>query len=267
MTLSVLTASDERKLITLSTVKTRLGITVSTHDTTLTELIEEASSAIEEYVGRDLARQRYTETVAGLDRDRILLSRFPVDPESVTLTIDGTADTTFAVEDAEHGILFYDGGWPSESDQERTIAVTYRAGYVLPGSIGDWTAATAYTAASNTTVASWVRPTALNASPLLFECTTAGTSHASTQPTWPTTAGGTVTDSSVTWTARTAKELPAVLRNCAWLATQYLWATRSRAAGVASMKAEDFEVSYFATQTETLLPTSVIRALGRWRLG
>jgi hypothetical protein len=35
-----------------------------------------------------------------------------------------------------------------------------------------------------------------------FECTTAGTSHASTEPTWNTTLGGTVVDNTVTWTTR-----------------------------------------------------------------
>lgn len=36
----------------------------------------------------------------------------------------------------------------------------------------------------------------------LFECTTAGTSHASVEPTWPTVSGNTVSDGTVTWTAR-----------------------------------------------------------------
>lgn len=38
---------------------------------------------------------------------------------------------------------------------------------------------------------------------LLFEATVAGTS-ATTEPTWPTTVGGTVVDGTVTWTARAA---------------------------------------------------------------
>jgi hypothetical protein len=39
-----------------------------------------------------------------------------------------------------------------------------------------------------------------------FECTVAGTSHASTEPTWNTTLGGTVVDNTVTWTTRGAAQ-------------------------------------------------------------
>lgn len=57
----------------------------------------------------------------------------------------------------------------------------------------EWTAATAYTLGQS------VEPTVGNG--LRYECTTAGTSHASTQPTWPTTPiGTTVTDNTVVWT-------------------------------------------------------------------
>lgn len=37
----------------------------------------------------------------------------------------------------------------------------------------------------------------------LFECTTAGTSHATTEPTWDAVDGNTTADNTVTWTART----------------------------------------------------------------
>ena len=42
-----------------------------------------------------------------------------------------------------------------------------------------------------------IRPTTVNGHS--YKCTIAGTSHASTQPTWPTTANGTVVDNTVTW--------------------------------------------------------------------
>lgn len=56
-----------------------------------------------------------------------------------------------------------------------------------------WTATTAYV------VGDFVSPT--TGSDTYFECTSAGTSGAS-EPTWPTTAGATENDDSVTWTCR-----------------------------------------------------------------
>lgn len=53
-----------------------------------------------------------------------------------------------------------------------------------------WAANTAYTTASYVT----------NASGYYFRCTGAGTSHPTTEPTWPTTIGSTVVDSGATWT-------------------------------------------------------------------
>jgi len=59
-----------------------------------------------------------------------------------------------------------------------------------------WVAATAYS------VGDYVRPTSLSKfTGYTYKCTTAGTSHASTEPTWPTTQNGTVTDSgTLVWT-------------------------------------------------------------------
>ena len=57
-----------------------------------------------------------------------------------------------------------------------------------------WTDANAYT------VGDIVRATALQASGLVFRCTTAGTSGGS-EPAWATDIGSTVTDNTVVWTA------------------------------------------------------------------
>jgi len=58
-----------------------------------------------------------------------------------------------------------------------------------------WVAATVYAEDAV------VRPTSLSTfTGYTYICTTAGTSHAATEPTWPTTEDGTVSDGTVTWT-------------------------------------------------------------------
>jgi lambda family phage minor tail protein L len=57
-----------------------------------------------------------------------------------------------------------------------------------------WASSTAYA------VGAIVRATSLQASGLVFQCTTAGTSS-STQPAWPTDIGSTITDGTVVWKA------------------------------------------------------------------
>jgi len=63
----------------------------------------------------------------------------------------------------------------------------------------DWAVATAYAVGDFVKATSAAQPT------LLFECTTAGTSHATTEPTWDTTPGNTTADESpLVWTTRSA---------------------------------------------------------------
>lgn len=57
-----------------------------------------------------------------------------------------------------------------------------------------WASSTAYA------VGAIVRASSLQASGLVFQCTTAGTSS-STQPAWPTDIGSTITDGTVVWKA------------------------------------------------------------------
>ena len=64
-----------------------------------------------------------------------------------------------------------------------------------------WEADTAYS------LGDVVVPTAGLENGFRYECTTAGTSHATTEPTWPTTEGGTVVDGTVTWTCRFGNHL------------------------------------------------------------
>ncbi len=62
----------------------------------------------------------------------------------------------------------------------------------------DWTVATSYS------LGTIIEPTTDNG--YIYKCTTAGTSHATTEPTWPTSINSTVTDnSSVVWTCYAAR--------------------------------------------------------------
>ena len=56
----------------------------------------------------------------------------------------------------------------------------------------EWSVATVYALGDS------IQPTTGNT--YRYQVTTAGTSHATTEPTWPTTIGDTVTDNTVTWT-------------------------------------------------------------------
>jgi hypothetical protein len=60
----------------------------------------------------------------------------------------------------------------------------------------------AWAAATNYALGDFRRPTTANG--FRYEVTAdAGSSHATTEPTWPTTVGATVVDSGITWTCRT----------------------------------------------------------------
>jgi len=248
MSVKVLSASAVTALIPRADVKTRLGIAAATttYDDLIDDLIADASSQIAEFLGRPLARQQYLETVSGGNRARILLSRFPVDRDSVTLTIDDTADTDFTVEDPDQGVLYRDGSWPINTARnwpaerpEENIAITYKAGWVLPDQI-------AALANASYTTAQWVRP----ASPvgdLLMQVTTAGSSGTATEPTWPTTAGDTVTVGTVVFTARHAIELPRAILSVCWLLVRRAWTATKLLAGVRSISSDGQTIEYQAS--------------------
>jgi hypothetical protein len=265
MGLIVTTKADVTDLIELATIKTRLGISGSSEDSLLGELIDEASSAIVDYVGRDLARQTYAETMKGLGRTRALLSRFPVDSDSVTATIEGVAETGFAVQNAETGILWLEDAWDDRWEDEETVSVSYKAGFLIPqtatakGNVTTWTASAAYVAGA------WVRPSTPSLSPFFMECSTAGTAGGS-EPTWPA-AGSTVTDGTVGWTARRAWELPNVIRSCAWLTVQDLYSRQgAERPGLVAWSAAGHSETYASDSTSADLPPNVKRTLDRWRL-
>lgn len=72
---------------------------------------------------------------------------------------------------------------------------------LIEAAVSDWAASTAATARTATAIGTIVRPTTHNG--YIYECTTSGTGH-TTEPTWPTVPGDTVTEGagSIVWTCR-----------------------------------------------------------------
>lgn len=257
-------AATVTDLVTRADVKARLGITDTDDDAVIDTAIDEASRAIEQYIGRPLGLQTYREiTSAAQSRQQTLrLSRWPLDPESLTVTQQGTALTSdVTVVNSQHGEVWRSATWPRvqafDSAGVAGLQADYRAGYLLPGQVSAWAGDTAIAAGA------WVRPS--GTSPFLFECTTPGTTD-STEPTWATAddRGETITDGTVVWTAVELEELPEVFTLCAYLVTQHLYSDRP--AGLKFWKEGDSSESFNDGAMTDVLPPNVLRSLNGWRI-
>lgn len=151
MAVTVVTPADSRDLTTVHEVKEGLGLDQDdeTHDQFIGRLIGQASGAIERWTGRPFARETVKETLAGVGRVDLVLSRTPI-ISVASVTIDGDVVTDFSIRDAEAGILFRESGWPTSEirghniasyltgETKDTIEVQYEGGYDLPGSEGSF---------------------------------------------------------------------------------------------------------------------------------
>lgn len=148
--LEVITSAVNKRLTTLTTVKSELGIPESdtSQDALLTSLIDQASDAIVTFCGRPFAKESYRETLPGYGTNRLILSRTPV-VEITSVMADGEVITDYLLEDAEAGILYRKRGWqwapalnwgiiphPVGGNENLNFTVEYIAGYVLPGDAG-----------------------------------------------------------------------------------------------------------------------------------
>jgi len=266
MAVRVLSRTPYPGLVSLAAAKAYLGITDSTSDTLLQSLIDAVSNLFEVEIGRPLLRQQYEETLPGEDRKRLLLSRFPIDPDSVAVEINDVADTTFSVEESSTGTLYRATSWPSRypalgEASQSNIAVTYRAGWVPPDALRTWS--TGLTLASG----AWLRPSSPASSPLLFEITTAGASGSGSEPTWPTTAGATVAVGTATATARDAVEVPKAIALMASFTVYMIWKAKDRQPGMTSLSADGFSASWSADAAWAgiAIPPQISAALQAWR--
>lgn len=249
MGLTVTERSPESLVVPVADVESRLEITGET--ALLQDLIREVQDLFEHELERPIPRQVYSEALPGLDRRDLVLTVWPLEAESLSVTVDGDSVTDFTTE-ADRGTLWRESGWPADEDPSRVV-VAYAGGWVLPAEVSDWQASTAYAAGR------WARPTVRTASPLLFQCTSAGTS-AGTEPDWSAAAAGdTVADGSVTWTAKTARELPERLRSLIYAAVRHLHDARPPA--LKRWKEDVFEEEWDTSSLQSILPRQIVRGL------
>lgn len=264
----VVTAAKARALVPVATLRAELGLPDTSQDAKLARLIAAMSAAFEGQSGlkRPLVRQTYREHTNGLGGAQLPLSNRPIESVSVVeYGIDETdleeiAASEYSIAGRRRGFLYRILGWPEVRLQTPTSAaagaelyhfhITYVAGWVPPGSgpglVSTWAADTVMVENQ------FVKPAAAANGhiDLLYEATGIagdGKTHATTEPTWPTTVGATVVDDAVTWTARAARELPADIQEVAILtAAQWFEGALDVPVGVESESADGFQVSYDA---------------------
>jgi hypothetical protein len=255
----VLTEARSKALVPLAYVKARLEIEDADSDASLSLLIGTASSAIVQYLGFDLARQQYEEARSGAGRTRMWLSCPPIDPEQLTVSVDGSAVDDVVVQSAEHGKLFLSSGWTAPGIcGEQNVVAGYFGGYLLPDDVTAWSAETAIEAGI------WTRSS--SGSVLRFECTTQGTSGA-TEPDWPTTAGETVADGDAVWTARSAYELPEAFYPHVYGLVLRDVKVGQIPPGMTSFKAGDVEGAFSVTLLADSLPSHTKNFLDEFATG
>lgn len=158
-------------LTTLAKLKAALGISASTYDTQLEDLIDEISDAIESYVGHDLHYEEdIEEKVQAGDRYLLKVSRTPV-VAVVSVAYDGTAldSALYEIESANAGMIRLltgpyhdDWSWALFAAQRvpgtarKLMTITYDGGYTLPASGSQTLPKTITRAATSACVAAWL---------------------------------------------------------------------------------------------------------------
>lgn len=202
--------------VTLTEIKANsaLASTDTNHDTLLRILRDAAVGQVERYLARALVysawKSWFTCWPAGDEFVMPLGQLRSVTSIKYTDT-DGTEDTMSSDDydvdtSSDPGIirLGYGDSWPTVTLRPTNpIEIQFVCGWYA----GDaWASETAYTATQVVIPATMADQLA----GLAYECTTAGATGA-TEPTWPTTVGGTVTDGTAVWTAR--ERVPEAIRN------------------------------------------------------
>lgn len=134
MAVQVVSQAPSSLLTRLETVKAELGITTTTDDDVLIDMIARASSAISRECRRVFGLETVTETLDGSGTRLLPLSRIPIF-EVTEVTEDGTVldASEYSVEDADAGALYRLNGWGRSSGLRMWGTEAFSSGYILPG--------------------------------------------------------------------------------------------------------------------------------------
>lgn len=284
MIVTITTASPDRRMSTPATLKT-LESTLTT--ATAREFIDAAAWAIARELRYEPWRQVYSLQLRGTGTTVLPVGRKPIEAVTAVTDVDGTAYTDYTVTCNGLGIadrLERNGGWgklfdgtigtsgvPYAESERDFWVVAGTIGWLMPGQVSTWAASTAYikelastsyddSAGTEYTLGSWVRATDARVQ-LRFECTSAGTSGATEPAAFLTaSAGDTITDNSLTWTARAASELPADLQEATIHLALHLERQRDRDLAIKSEASEGTRVTY-ADQ----MPKAIMTMIGQYR--
>jgi hypothetical protein len=101
-----------RKLSTVARLKEELGITVTTYDERLGDLLEEVSADVEGFLGYPLRREGVTETCGADGGQTLAVARFPIVRLDAARFYDTTASGVM-LENPDAGILYRQEGFSS----------------------------------------------------------------------------------------------------------------------------------------------------------
>ena len=134
---TVTTLAAVRDLTTLATVKDTLSIAGTADDAFLSRAISQCSAAIEQACNRVFALETVQDTVFPGRVSALQLSRWPV-VSVISVTEDGEAliaGTGFTTDAAVGRLIRMDTDGTPRPWRAIQVAVTYQAGYVLPGDV------------------------------------------------------------------------------------------------------------------------------------
>lgn len=134
-------------LTTLARVRRELGLSDTSQDERLTDLINEVSADVVAYVRQPLIRQTVIERQVGTGRTVQVLSLTPVPHGGVSaVRFDGVSVSGWYVSDPDSGFLFYQNRWadtrqwnqwierdPAVMPGNQDYEFEYTGGYILPG--------------------------------------------------------------------------------------------------------------------------------------